>query len=1020
MQARFERPVSANEHLYLAVSRTFSHLVLQLVVEGRGRISTDALQSALNKTADHVPGSCLRLQQNRWIADAAPPRVVHLEEYPDLRSREDVSSFPRSYFDPEEGRTCEAALAHRGEDSLIVFRALHAVMDGHGVQQWAKAVFCAMRGDDIPDAKSPLTDDAFLRQTKAPIRWDEPFVSRNNGPIARLSSPADAEAFDSASRTLQPSIPGIIGRLAVGTRKLLCSSDKDRFCAMIPVDLRRTEQDARDSTANLTFPLFLSVGADESWPDVTRNVLDQLDQKRYARVGPKDWLYPVAPPSLISWVFRKAWLRQLRQGRYFLSAVISHVGKVESQDFRTGGFEQRAVYCPPFALPVAPLSFVVTEHAQGTEVFMVKARSLWKKPGDVLDNVIELAGLKQSVWAPISKTGACIFGLPLRQESHVPDISIRIDEAARKYLDRSAVTDGLSKLSYGEFIAKRNRIAGALLYLAGKPLAGERIALAMRRSVDAFLCIHACVELNAVFVPIDPVNPEERVRMMVDDCEPALLIHDQPLAGCGSVRAISIEALAALEAPEDKLESRPRDPSDLAYIIYTSGTTGKSKGVCVSRGNLSHYTHHIEKDFLAGRPHRSVALIVSLSFDPSIVALFAPLLQGCEVKMMREEVTVLALEQALDDPDITFCAWTPAHLRIVAGLGRRPASKWLGMTVGGESISPELCQEAIRLFGPQLELIGAYGPTETTVSVIHHRFDPQLDAARIVPIGKAPIDCASLYILRDDVTPCAIGEEGEIYIGGYVVARGYWRNEALTRERFVPDPFLGAGALMYRTGDRAVCRNGDIFFAGRHDDQVKLNGYRIELEEICSLLRRYPAISNAAIVVDDSGVKPVLRAFFEAPPSARVNVHDLTAYLNRFLPRFMIPSSLVEVASIPLNANGKVDRRLLLTVGPVYDRPEHMETEHTSVDVGDIWSKYLKTPRDQLTLESDFFALGGDSILLLEILNEINRVLCNGQRSAELRMGLREFFLNPSLIQMMRWVDRWGGSSPGYPASVAM
>jgi amino acid adenylation domain-containing protein len=1009
MEARFERPVSANEQLYLAASRAISSFVGQLVVEGKGIISAEELQAALDHVARHVPGSCLRLSGKRWIADAPGPRVVLLSEYPNFRSQSNLSDFPRDYFRPEHGKTCEVAFAQSGDDCLVVFRALHAVMDGQGVAQWAKAVFSALRGEEMSDATSSLTDDEFVRSTKAPMRHDEPFIPRQAGPRARFKSEAEGFNFDHARRTLRSSVPGIISKLAVGARKLLCSKTEDRFCAMIPVDLRRAAPEARDSTANLTLPLFLPVGANDTWADVSQDLLSRLNEREYIRAGPKDWLYHFMPHGLISWVFRKAWIRQLRQGKYLLSAVISHVGKFEWQDFRSAGFEQRSIYCLPFALPVAPLSFIIIEHPFGTEVLMVKARPLWNEPREVLDKVLEFGGLNADEGAPAVAKTNCVFGLPLRPPRSVPDISTRIAESAQKFADRIAASDDYTRLTYKEFITRRDIVAAAMLETAQKPLAGERIALVMNRSVEAFLCIHACIELNAVFVPIDPAYPEERIRLTLDDCRPALVVHDEERAALANVKSISTRALVNLRPRLGADFSRSvADPAALAYIIYTSGTTGRPKGVAVTRHNLSHYVRSTEAEFFLHDRHRGVALATSLSFDASILSLFTPLLQGCEIKLIRENVMVLAMEQVVDDPDVTFSVMTPSHLQIIVGFGRKPASRWLCLVSGGESLTPELCHRVLELFGPQLALKNVYGPTEATVSVAHHRFDPGLDTGPTVPIG-GPIDCAGLYILRDDRTPCSEGEEGEIFIGGYAVTNGYWNDEAMTRERFVPDPFTGKG-MMYRSGDRAVYRNGHIFFAGRKDEQVKVNGYRIEPEEIATRMKEYPGVTNAAVLIDESGSRPALVGFFVTAPGAKVIAQEVSSFLARFLPRFMIPSSFCEVAEIPLTLNGKVNRQELLSRAR---QPSAEATgTMTEIDVGDIWSRFLRVPRSQLALDSNFFDLGGDSILLLETLSEINRVFWDGKRTGDLMGGLREFFVNPQLVQMMRWVESLNAKPP--------
>jgi acyl-coenzyme A synthetase/AMP-(fatty) acid ligase len=298
--------------------------------------------------------------------------------------------------------------------------------------------------------------------------------------------------------------------------------------------------------------------------------------------------------------------------------------------------------------------------------------------------------------------------------------------------------------------------------------------------------------------------------------------------------------------------------------------------------------------------------------------------------------------------------------------------------------------------------MNAYGPTETTVSVTHCRFDPEADDLEAAPIATAPIACAGLYLLRADLSPCQPGEEGDIFISGHTVSNGYWGNPADTAASFVPDPFTHDG-LMYRTGDKGVCRHGRLYFTGRHDDQVKINGYRVELEDITTCLRQCPGVTNAVVLLDASGPRALLRGFVTMAGDQSPDVERLKRFLGDRLPRFMVPASFHRVDQIPLTINGKVDRQALLAQAGSSATP--VDADSGGMDVGDIWSKHLAIPRDRLGLDSDFFDLGGNSILLIEVLRDIDHMLCAGRSGPSLLAGLKTFLVKPRLAQMVRLVE---------------
>ncbi|WP_311315091.1 non-ribosomal peptide synthetase [Streptomyces naphthomycinicus] len=566
--------------------------------------------------------------------------------------------------------------------------------------------------------------------------------------------------------------------------------------------------------------------------------------------------------------------------------------------------------------------------------------------------------------------------------------------------------DGLV-LTYAELNDRANRLA-RLLVRDGVGSA-DLVALALRRSADAVVAMLAVGKTGAAYLPLDPDHPGDRVRQLLDDARPALVLTTRSvrdgLAADLPGRTLVLDdpgtGTRLAEQPghdltDDERAGRP-SPRDAAYVIYTSGSTGRPKGVVVEHRSLADYVAHCVASYpgLAGR----TLLHSPLSFDLGVTALHGTLLAGgC--------LYVADLDEGLSVPGgLTFAKVTPSHLPLLEALADScvPTGQ---LVIGGEALhGAQLAR--LRSRRPGLEVVNHYGPTETTVGCLDHHLPAAAGAPDgPVPLGR-PMANTRVYVLDAALQPVPDGVAGELHVAGTGVARGYLGRPGATSERFVADPYGPPGARMYRTGDLVRWTTaGHLEFLGRTDDQVKLRGFRVEPGEIEHALRaEYPGVRQAVCVVrEDRAGDRRLVAYVtgdaEAPDAIR-------ARLARSLPEYLVPSAVVVLDRMPVTANGKTDLTALPAPesagGAVGRAPRTPQEEILSGLFADV----LGVPR--VGVDDDFFALGGHSLLAMRLLSRIAATL-------GARVGVKALFDTPTVAGIAaRLTDSAGDRTPLVP-----
>ncbi|MCA2219577.1 non-ribosomal peptide synthetase, partial [Jidongwangia harbinensis] len=568
-------------------------------------------------------------------------------------------------------------------------------------------------------------------------------------------------------------------------------------------------------------------------------------------------------------------------------------------------------------------------------------------------------------------------------------------------------------LTYAELNARANRLAR---YLVGRGAGPEgSVAVALPRSPQLAIAVLAVLKTGAAYLPVDLKTPAERIRFMLDDAAPGLVLTTVekagriPPGGPAPVLldapdiASAVEACADTDLGDAELAA-PLRPEQLAYVIYTSGSTGTPKGVAVTHVGVPSLVEG-QRETFAITPAARVLQFASAGFDAMVSELMVTWLSGAAVVMAVDDRLMPGqpLATLIEARRVTHVTLPPSAL---AAMPPGSVPPRVTVIVAGEASSADI----VRRWARGRRMINAYGPTETTVcATMSSRL--RADSEGAPPIGT-PIVNSSAYVLDAGLQPVPVGVAGEFYVAGAGLARGYLGRPGLTGERFVADPFGPPGTRMYRTGD--VVRwteTGALEFVGRADDQVKVRGFRIELGEVESALAARPGVGRAVVVVrEDQPGDARLVGYVQPATGATLDAAAIRASVADVLPEYMVPAAVVTVDEFPLNVNGKVDRAKLpapeatVTVGGRGPRNAREEI------LCGLFAEVLGVA--EVGIDDSFFDLGGHSLLATRLVSRIRSVL-------DVELPVRELFEAATVARLASRLDTArtgrGGLKPVVP-----
>ena len=572
------------------------------------------------------------------------------------------------------------------------------------------------------------------------------------------------------------------------------------------------------------------------------------------------------------------------------------------------------------------------------------------------------------------------------------------EEQVDRAPEARAVVCGDLSWTYAELHERSALLANHLLSAGVER--GDLIGITAHNPAEMLLGIWGILKAGAAYVPFDPSISAEQIRFIAADTKMKFLV-TTPESCPSSAPELQLETVFLnqdwkRDAKGTGPESLPEiKPEDLAYLIYTSGTTGTSKAVMVSHSNVVDYLFGLWQEIDLSHSSQ-FGLLSTLSADLGNTILYSALLKGGTVHLFAKELLsdAQAIHQYFEQHAIDCIKLVPSHWRALSA-DTKPLAPKQTIIFGGEALKSDIV-ESLQSVHPDLEIVNHYGPTETTIGKLLYRVQGPVSAAS-VPIGR-PFGNTETYVIDDRLQLRPEGMPGELLIGGKGVALGYLNRAELTTERFIAHPFnKGSKEKLYRTGD-FVRRlpDGNIEFLGRRDDQVKIRGYRVELGEVAALISRHPLVNRCVVLAseDESGEKSLIAYVVK---KEEINPTPLREALQEVLPTHLFPAHIVELEALPLNPNGKVDRKALAKMAiPTPDQEGYVPPRNQlDEQLAKVWREMLKV--DEVGIRDNFFEVGGHSLLATRVISAIRSKM-------QVEVALKDLFVYPTIQQLSDYI----------------
>ncbi len=584
---------------------------------------------------------------------------------------------------------------------------------------------------------------------------------------------------------------------------------------------------------------------------------------------------------------------------------------------------------------------------------------------------------------------------------------------------KTAISDHSELISYQSLNDMANIIAKNLIERGVN--AGDKIGLFMERSIPFIASILGTLKAGAVYVPLDPGYPESRIRFMLKNSEIKLTIFADTLVSKLEIfktDSISYSEIISFNSNSTIINPKIRvGGGHTAYIMYTSGSTGTPKGSLIPDSGIIRLV--INTNYISITPNDVIAHSSNISFDASTFEIWGALLNGARIAIIsqKELLSPRAFHEILTNHSINIIFLTTALFALFMRHNPEMFKKLSYVLFGGEVGDPLAVSMALAA-NIHTNFIHCYGPTENTTFSTCYRIPRDTTKRSYIPIGE-PISGTDAFVLSENLDPVKDGEVGELFLGGDGLSSGYINEPELTNQKFIKSPFTGSLTdRLYRTGDLVKMHpDGNLEFIGRIDDQVKIHGLRVELEEIKFIIKRHASIEDAAVIVlERDFVGKFIVAFYRQKSTKIISPEFLSAFLSENLPYYMLPSILIPVEAIPLNPNGKTDKKSLEAI---YDRFVHEQgASNEAQDIHykqllKIWQKYQ--PNKNITDDTDFFRNGGDSLSAANMILELG-----DEFKVDLPISLIQKYASPAVVynEIMRLIKVRSDKNPKANASL--
>lgn len=865
------RKISNVEQLYEDVQSATNAYAIQYLFKIKTIKNLKELERTINQTIKNRPGTNIYIKKGYYYHQQKPIKIQCLKfsnqktlyDAEILRKKIDLSN-----------HSLEVFYIKTNTSKYLLFRFSHSVLDGKGALLFIQNIINSLNKKALVACENTINEKEFVkkltyykkREPKFPI-----IVNKKSSPINQYKVKWKIIEIDEY-------IPAIIAKLSCILAKEF-DSNQTRF--MIPTDLRRHNR-TNNYMGNLTLPIFLNVGKNDNYEKVNGDLLYNLKCNKELNLSntPHD-TYRYVPRFVRSLGIKIGCKAINHYNKYSIGAIISHLGRINIDDYSNNLFEIEDFISLPVQQPLGAFSIVILEHSHKTNIAISYYEGQFKE-----DYLNELTQKIRQNLRPYIYT---FNNTTVKYNDNYANILMT---NLKNMSDQPAIIADKNQYTYYDLLVNIEKLNGLFKQ---KSVHGP-IILYLERSFDYISAVLACIFNKITFIPVDKTTKKNQLDTIIKESKAYFILSDSALQ-----TTINVLLTAQKNNVKRKRIVFKYNGDDEAYNIYTSGTTGTPKCIPITNNNLNNYLMWCKNQYKTSAP-MVAPLFTSISVDLTMTSTILPLLCNGAIKVFPDNFNHNTLKKIFNDKKINLIKLTPTHLSFFKPLDN-DQQKELIVIIGGENLPVKYCKTLQSSF-KKATIYNEYGPAETTVGTIYHIYNQKEDTEN-VPIG-VPINNTGV-VLYDNSIITKQNQTGEILISGDSVFRGY-KN---TRK----NPFkLINGIKYYRTGDYGYIHNNKLFYLGRQDNQIKKHGYRVELNDIQNTLMRIDSVKDAVVISEDK----LIYAFIKT--SDKVTSRQILNLLASVSPNYAIPDRLAIVKHFPINSSGKIDKQKLIKTIEIADK----------------------------------------------------------------------------------------------------
>ena len=977
-----KRQISPNEKMYLGFEKEYSSFSITRIIEGIGQISLLELKEVVETVSREMPETQLVLNKNMWESSGRLTSVTTIGE---KFLKNGFERLINEKFVLKEGPLTRVILIkkEKTEGYYIIFSVHHGIMDGVGATLWIQNIFLKLNGQNIVKTNSLPRDIDLLETLKEKKKSDIITV----GKYLPLKNYIYGE--NKSVKAIKFSIEGAHPNISSKLMEIIHDYSQEKTSRFILTkNIRETFLSEEKNTGNLSLPVYIEVNG-ERWNIIYKKILEKILKKEdIIYSGLEYGIFSFFSINNIGKGLRYLIKKYSKKGKTAATSVISNLGKIELKKYSTSSFIAKDVYSLPVITPMVPMSFVITELENSCSITL----GYYENSYEEREVLLYIEKIKESFANENSQKISHQLVEGNKIENNF-DLLTEINEHLS--LEEICVIDIDERIKYSDINKKANELAGILISMGIKK--GDRIVLLLKRDKYYIISLIAIMKIGAVFIPIDPEYPEERIKYILSNSNSKLILTINEIFKLFENTLCLSILIDEIKLPEEKIveiESNSYLQEDPLYIIYTSGSTGNPKGVTIAYKTFCNYINFSIRNYDIDEK-TIFGFFTSISFDLSLTAIFTTLCCGGKLEMFKERVDAGYLKKIFENSEMNSMKITPTHLDMINALSNGEKKMKL-IIVGGEQLRRETAKKAQENFGINCKIINEYGPTETTVGSVFHIFDILEDTKETVPIGLPIDNCEVLLEKKEDE------KVGELLIGGDCLGKGYWDNATETSKKFIDIE----GKKYYRSGDICVLNSQKkLDFIERKDSQVKIRGYRIEIEEIEVAMEKLVFVERAKVFPNANNsllictyINNEMRENGTLIENRKIE-EKIREELEKTLPKYMIPNSFIPVGNFPLTDNGKLDMKKIKKVVLENQEIENLDLSDEEIIIVGIVEDILERKVLEEELFYSIYQLGGDSLFMVRLINELESKCFKTVKEREvLNNNLDKLIVEPTLV----------------------